>query len=255
MIGICNSDIRMNICYQLLKQHKECILIDDGNYIPIHLDMLILPMSGLKDDHTMTFKGVNMKVSSDFFDMVKPDGVIVTAQVNELLQNTKRKIIDLNDYEDFSISNARYTAEGVLFLLLDNTKKSLLDLEIDLIGYGRCGKIIYSLLKGLGCNVRVIRRVVDTKHADFISVDEYRYLKPKDIIINASRNNEIDDSMIRKMDDTLVINLVSNHIFNELLMKSRNSRVLHAGALPALMTPYSSARCLYETLFEVSYES
>lgn len=251
MIGICNADARMNLCYQLLKQQEDCILIDDGLYVPIHLDVLVLPMSGIKDDYSMTIKNVPVKLASNFFDMLKEDGIIITAQINEILKKLDKKIIDLNDHDYFSLSNARFTAEGVLFLLLDNTKKSLLDLEIDLIGYGQCGRIIYSMLKGLGCKVRVIRRKTEVNHPDFITVEEYHYLKPKEIIINASRTNEILDSMIRKMDETLVINLVSEHRFNELLMKTRNSRVLHAGPLPAMMTPYSSAYLLKETLLEV----
>ena len=103
MIGICNADMRMNLCYQLLKQHKDCILIDDGNYVPIYLDMLILPMSGLREDHTMTFKGVNMKLSDNFFDMVKEDGIIVTAQVTDSLRKLGKKIVDLNDYDQLYI--------------------------------------------------------------------------------------------------------------------------------------------------------
>ena len=89
---------------------------------------------------------------------------------------------------------------------------------------------------------------------EFISVDEYLGLKPSSIIINTSITNIIDDLMIRKMDENLIINLVRSAAFNEVLLRQRRCRIVHAGPLPAMFSPQSAAHVMQDTLMEILYE-
>ena len=163
-------------------------------------------------------------------------------------------MIDLNSYESFIHVNSKLTAEGVLYLLLDNTNQGLLDLKVDLIGYGNSGKAIYELLNKIGIEVRVIRRKVIEENMDFMSLDEYLTVKPYPVIINTSITNVIDDLMIRKMDENLIINIVRSATFNEILLRQRHCRIVHAGPLPAMFSPLSASNVLVKTLLELFYE-
>lgn len=254
MLGILNSDMRMNMVYQQVKDKIDCILLDDFTVLKMKFDAILLPMSGLKEDETMNIRGIDMKCPMDFFGMLKEDGVLICGNITKKLRELPYKIIDLNSYESFIYVNSKLTAEGVLYLLLDNTNQGLLDLKIDLIGYGNSGKAIYDLLKKIGIEVRVIRRKVIEENIDFISVDEYLLVKPRPIIINTSLTNIIDDLMMKKMDENLIINIVRSASFNEVLLRQRHCRIVHAGPLPAMFSPLSASNVLVKTLLELFYE-
>ncbi len=254
MLGIVNSDTRMYMTYQHLKKKIDCVLLDDFTVLGIKFDGIILPMSGMKDDETMILRGIEKKCPKEFFQMLKENGVLFCGNITQKLKELPYPLIDLNSYETFINANSKLTAEGVLFLLLDNTNKGLLDSQVDLIGYGHSGRAIYELLKKIGVHVRVIRRNVTDQHPDFISVEEYKMEKPNEVIINTSITNIIDDLMIKKMDENLIINLVRSSVFNEALLRQRYCRIVHAGPLPALFSSASAAHILEDTILEYLYE-
>lgn len=254
MLGIVNSDARMNMVYQQIKDKIDCILLDDFTVLKVKFDAILLPMSGLKDDDTMVVRGIEMKCPIEFFSMLKEDGMLICGNITKKIKDLPYKILDLNNYETFIRVNSKLTAEGVLFLLLDNTNQGLLDLKVDLIGYGHSGMEIYEILKKIGVEIRVIRRHLSEEKNGFITVETYQTLKPNPIIINTSITNIIDDLMIRKMDENLIINIVRNASFNEMLLRQRFCRIVHAGPLPALFSPMSASRVLVDTLIDILYE-
>lgn len=253
MLGICNSDTRMNLVYQQLKQKCDCILLDDFTPLGLKFDAIVLPMSGLKDDDTMIMRSVEMKCTADFFGMLKEDGFLICGTMTKKLKELPYKKINLNDLDYFIAANSKLTAEGVLYLILDHTQKGLLEIQVDLLGYGNSGKAIYELLKRVGVEVRVVRRVVEDENEDFITIDDYRKCKPHDVIINTSLTNYIDDIMIKKMDENLIINLVKLANINEILLRQRYCQIVHAGPLPAMFSPVSAAKILSDTITEVMY--
>ena len=255
MLGIVNSDTRMNLVYQQLKNKIDCILLDDFSVLKVRFDAILLPMSGLSDDDSMIVRGVEMKCPLEFFSMINENGVIISGNVTPRLKQLNMNIIDLNHYKDFIDINSKLTAEGVLYLLIDNTSKSLKDIDVDIIGYGHSGKAIYDILTKLEMNVRVIRREVFEKQPNFISVEQYSSLKPYPIIINTSLTNIIDDYMIKKMDENIIINLVRSASFNEILLRQRHCRMIHAGPLPDMFSYETAAKVIVNTLLGIFYEN
>lgn len=255
MLAILNSDSRMNMVYQSMKKRVDCMLLDDFTVLKMKFDAIVLPMSGLRDDFTMIVRGIEMKVPLEFFDMLKEDGYLICGSMTPKLKELPQHKIDLSTLDEFIQANSKLTAEGVLFLLLDNTHYGLLDLQVDLLGYGNSGKAIYEILRRLGVQVRVVRRNLHTEDANFITVEQYQHVKPNSVIINTSLTNIIDDLMIRKMDEHLILNLVRSASFNEALLRQRHSRVVHAGPLPAMFAPASAARVLEDALNEIYHEN
>lgn len=251
MLGIVNSDARMNMVYQKMKSQTECILLDDFSNLGIKFDAIVLPMSGLKDNDTMVIRGIEVHFPLEFLEMLKEDGVLIVGNMTKKTRELSPKKIYLNDYDQFIHANSKLTAEGVLFLLLDNSNYGLLDQAVDLIGYGHAGKAIYEILKRMGVPVRVIRRNVTDHLQEFVSVQEYQTLKPHPVIINTSIVNIIDDTMIKKMDENLIINIVGNQVFNEALLRARHCRIVHAGPLPAMFAARSAANVLVDVLQEI----
>ena len=255
MLGIVNSDARMNMVYQQLKNRINCVLLDDLSTLTLSFDAILLPMSGLKEDDTMNIRGIDVHCSEEFFSMLKEDGILICGNCTPKLKQLSYKLIDLNEIESFININSKLTAEGVLYLLIDNTNCSLDDLSVDLIGYGHSGHAIYEILRSLNVNARVIRREVKEKSSNFISVDEYMKCIPSKVIINTSITNIIDDLMMKKMDENLIINIVRSASFNEALLRQRHCRIVHAGPLPAIFASKSAADILTQTILEILYEN
>lgn len=62
---------------------------------------------------------------------------------------------NLLEDEIFAIDNAILTAEGALMLIIRGTNISIFRMKIAILGYGRLGKAISTLLKGLGVDFSI----------------------------------------------------------------------------------------------------
>ena len=94
MLAILNSDTRMNMVYQYLKNKMECILLDDFTILRMKFDAMVLPMSGWKEDGCMVIRGVDMKCPVEFFDMLKADGTIICGNMTPKIKELPFRKID-----------------------------------------------------------------------------------------------------------------------------------------------------------------
>lgn len=102
--------------------------------------------------------------------------------------------------ESFLIKNSLLTAQGVLKLIVENTDSSFFGTTAAVIGYGRCGKMISSVLKGIGMKVTVFsRRNSSVTQAYF---DGY-----------LSENISVINDVIGNFD--VIVNTVPHHIITE----------------------------------------
>lgn len=217
MIGIIKSDDRMQYAAEKLKQYDEVVCIDSLEKKYPMLDVLVLPMNGIKNNQLFMNNQFQI-IPDDFWENCKKTCRFFSATAN------LDKITDLTLNQNFNKANARLSAEGVLFLLIDNTNYSLEECEIDLLGYGSCGEAIYELLSKVGCKVRVVRRHKDMKHDSFITVDSWKKTALSTIIINTSITSWIDDEIIEKMNaKSLIINIATHLSFNEKAIQKRST--------------------------------
>lgn len=94
-----------------------------------------------------------------------PDQIIfyngMPAEFHQELIQRECILYNLSDFPEFSSTNSRLTAEGLLSEIIRYTPFSLQKTNILLIGYGRCGDAIGSLLSSIGAHVYVLEQ--DTK--------------------------------------------------------------------------------------------
>lgn len=244
MIGIIKSDDRMQYTAEKLKQYDEIVCIDSLEKKYPMLDVLVLPMNGIKNNQ-LIINNQFQRIPDSFWENCRSDCRFFSATASQ------DKITDLSLNHGFNKANARLSAEGVLFLLIDNTNYGLETCEIDLLGYGSCGEAIYDLLTKVGCKVRVVRRHKDLKHSSFISVDSWKKSTLSPIIINTSITNWIDEAMIEKMNEhTLIINIATHLSFDERAIQKKGARLIHAKALPSMIAPLSAGEILADAIIE-----
>lgn len=112
------------------------------------------------------------------------------------LNDMQKKILDAKNIthhnlltdEIFAMDNALLTAEGAIMLIIRGTNVSIFSMKIAILGYGRVGKAISNLLKGLGADFSIfsddytelsMARLLGKKTFELkSSIDDY------DVIIN-----------------------------------------------------------------------
>lgn len=100
-------------------------------------------------------------------------------------------VCDVAGDEIFTEENARLTAEGTLSYVMNSEEKSLSDMRVGIVGYGRIGRTLAELLLFFGARVTVITRRESVKlellfsGVDAILVPDAR-LSDFDVLVNTA---------------------------------------------------------------------
>ena len=92
------------------------------------------------------------------------------------------KIIDILEREELVVLNTIATAEGAIQIAMEQTIHTLHGSNILILGFGRVGKTVAYMLKGIGANVFIEAR----KEEDFAWMKVYGY---KPILLNKLQEN------------------------------------------------------------------
>ena len=82
-------------------------------------------------------------------------GYAIPKKDKERLLCRGARVYDAAEDEAFLSENARLTAEGALGYILTGSKKSVKDMKIGVVGYGRIGRYLVHMLLSMGASVRV----------------------------------------------------------------------------------------------------
>ena len=132
-----------------------------------------------------------------------------------------------------------------------------------MLGFGRIGKVLSNMLKGLGANVACEAR----KNSDLAWIKAYGYepiplstlrdnLNRFDIIINTIPFQILDEerlNLVKK--ESIIIDLASNPGgVDRRAAREKNLKVIWALSLPAKVAPLTSAEFIKETLYHALKE-
>lgn len=240
-IAIVNSDQRMQQVYFALSKEYETLLINEFTNFDrfCGADALVLPVKGVTSTGSLYANGKELVLPPSFWESFQDKPIFAGIPQDYLTQNFKQCKYYMQD-EHLKQRNARYTAEGILFLMIDNTSRCIQEQSVDVIGYGVCGKELVAWLQALKIPVRVIRRSC-TPQDGFLSVEEYRNEACSDIIINTSISQVIDrDLLCAWKKKPLIIDIATPDVIDYNTALQKGIRVIKAGNLPT-MVAYESA--------------
>lgn len=240
-IAIVNSDRRMQEVYFALSHEYETMLINEfTNFDRFDgADALVLPVKGVTSTGSIYSQGKEIVLPDNFWKHFYHKPVFVGIP-QPFVTSLPFVVHYYMQDEVLKQKNAMYTAEGVLFLLIDNTSLCIRDACVDVIGYGTCGKEIVKWLEGLGIRVRIIRRdcIEDDR---FLQVDTYRNVACGDVIINTSIASVLDKDVITSwISKPLIIDIATPDVIAYDVALKLGIRVIKAGNLPT-MVAYESA--------------
>ncbi len=126
-------------------------------------EVYLLPIPTTKDNKTIL--GTNIDIS-EVFKLADEFSLVVGYGIPKHLYNEESlpcPVYDLLYDEEFLTENARLTAEAALGIILTSTDRSIADMAVGIVGYGRIGKALARLLLCLGANVKIFTSTRSTR--------------------------------------------------------------------------------------------
>lgn len=182
----------------------------------------------------------------------------VSEKVKAVAREYGREVYDYFDCDILAEKNAYATAEGAIYLAMQNSKKTIHSSKCLVTGYGRIATYTARLLQCLGAQVTVLaRRELSREKA---SLDGYKAISPEmfcknaasfDIIFNTVPENIFKNKEVSRMSSRQkYIELASPpYGMDKKLTDVYNVEIIDGSALPSRYCPESAGRFIAEKLF------
>ena len=209
---------------------------------------VILPIPSSRNGKTVT--GTDEPLDA-MIENLKPKTLVVGYALPETvirrLEERGAVVVDVSEDEEFAEENAKLTAECTLSHIMTHSERSLSDLRIGIVGYGRIGRELSRMLLFLGSHVSVFTRKESTRlelifsGVDAVLVGEAD-LFSLDLLVNTAPASVFTRSQYENA-GCEVLELASG---NNLPYAKNLTRL---PSLPAKMLPQSSGRLYAEAIF------
>lgn len=171
---------------------------------------------------------------------------------------------DLLEQEELAVLNAIPTAEGAIQTAMENMKITLHDSNALIFGFGRIGKILAHMLRGIGANVFVAARKPDDlawiKSYGYHGLEYYQWdscLEQADVIFNTVPHRLLKGTHFKKTNPScIIIELASKPYGIDFdIAKEKGFDVILASSLPGKTAPVTAAKYIKETVYRIISES
>ncbi|MFU0833422.1 MAG: Dipicolinate synthase subunit A [Oscillospiraceae bacterium] len=235
---------------ETVRNHKNIILP-----LPVTSDGIHLKMDYSKEQ---------VILNDDFAKLLR-DKQVFGGKMEKLFQTSRLwDCINTHDFslrEEFAVKNAVPTAEGAIGIAIQEYPGTLNGSRCLVAGFGRIGKVLAWMLRGIGAMVTVSAR----KQADLAWICSYGYSAvltehvgegEYDIIFNTIPRQVFSHSVLRKMQyRPLLIDLASLPGGVDLQAADEfGIRVIQALSLPGKVAPKAAGEIIKETIFNILKE-
>ncbi|MDD6483481.1 MAG: dipicolinate synthase subunit DpsA [Clostridiales bacterium] len=231
-------------------------------------DIVVLPIPITYDGCNINMPYCDFPLSTEeFLDAINPSALVFGGQFKPdfaaALEDMGVKYCDLLRREELAIKNAVPTAEGAIKIAIEETPITLHGSRCLVAGYGRIGKILASMLAGLGANVYVEAR----KYADLAMIEGHGYvplplsdLRERigdfDIIFNTVPHLIFDREILSlTASGALIIDLASKPGGVDFMGAGElGVKVIWALSLPGKIAPVTSGMIIKDTIMNILKE-
>lgn len=152
-------------------------------------DVLLLPVRGIDRDGYAVVGEVRFPMENVMRELSR-DAIVITGLQTDYLKKCSRsgrRILCYFEDEAVHKQNAALTAEGILYLMLKETTKSIFSQTVDLVGFGYVGKAAHELLKKMEISHRIVDKLPQmyTDGSQIIDMESWQNMEPAGIIINS----------------------------------------------------------------------
>lgn len=211
---ISHSQVQAELADALSKRGKSCELVSFKNDVSVkerlkEYSTIIFPFPSKKENLPFINSMGDMKDLYDKNQLVV--GGLLSDEIKNSLNKNGVKFYDYFEYEPYVLKNAYITSQAAVRLLLENTKDFIVSDKVLITGFGRIGKSLAMMLRGLGMKVFISARSdVALSEAASMGFDFFRLSQLKgtvfyyDYIFNTVPHIIFDENDIRHMRDSTV---------------------------------------------------
>lgn len=224
-----------------------------------------IPLSSDRKNLSAPFSRNNIDLD-EFISEIKGKHLIagnISTNIKEKLDENNIQVTDILKREEFIVLNAIATAEGTIQIAMEETQRTIHGTKILVMGFGRVGKVLSNMLKGIGAEVYCEAR----KNEDLAWIKAYGYnpvhlndlnenLNKFDIVINTIPFQILDKERLDLLkEDVVIIDLASNPGgVDRRVAREKGIKVIWALSLPGKVAPLTSAEFIKEALYHVLKE-
>lgn len=277
VFGILGGDLRYKFLYEMLKKENYNVFSYRNKHIEKDkifnnlddflnkIDILITPIPFTKDNKTvfnidietieidtLINKIIGSKINS-FLGGLLPNNIIDKLQINNI------KTLDFLSDNSIAILNAIPTAEGAIQTAMEQSFKTIFNSNSLVLGYGRCGKILSNMLKGIGANVDVSYRKEEDcsyiKAYGLNAVNLYEvknFIEKYDFIFNTIPFEILNKDLLKKVNkNVIIIDLASapgGVDYN--YAREININAIYCPSLPGRVAPYNASQILKDKILK-----
>lgn len=231
-------------------------------------DVVIGPIPCSNDNELINAPFNSEKIYiNEVFKCINKNQLFVAGRISEkivhLAQVYNIYTVDMLEREEMAVLNAIPTAEGAIQIAMEEMPITIHNCNALVLGYGRIGKTLASILHGIGANVYVEAR----KYSDLAWIKTFGYnpvslselpkaVKGMDVIFNTIPNIILNNEVLKAIDtDCLIIDLASKPggvDFDK--AKEIGLKAIWALSLPGKVAPVTAAEFIKDTVFNIIEE-
>lgn len=221
-------------------------------------DAFIMPLPCSRDGSLLNapFSGDEIKLT-DIHRLA--NGKPVFCGMKSFLPACFESVYDYSLREEFAVENAVPTAEGAIELAMREYEGTINSSECLVAGYGRIGRILADMLKGIGAKVTVSARKLRDRAfiraAGMKDLDTSELTGRYDIIFNTVPHLVFDAQTLARTSPELVIDLASAPGGVDFEGAQRLSiKAIHALSLPGKAAPAASGIIIKNAVYNIIRE-
>ncbi len=231
---------------------------------------LIAPIPITKENDYINMNE-NFKISvNDLFNSMNNHNVdiliggVISDKLKERAIESGIKSTDLFSLEEVAINNAIPTAEGAIMTAIQESDRVLFKSRILVLGFGRCGKVLSNMLKGIGADVCISYRkksdkaYINSINCTPVNINEYeRALAQYDFIFNTIPSQILNREALKRIrKDTVIIDIAqAPGGVDYSYARKLNLKALYCPGLPGRVAPYSAAQILKTSIIDIALDS
>lgn len=171
---------------------------------------------------------------------------------------------DLFSLEEVAINNAIPTAEGAIMTAIKESDKVLFKSRVLVMGFGRCGKVLSNMLKGIGADVSVTYRkkrdeaYIYSLNCTPVNINEIdKTIASYDFIFNSIPALILNKELLKRIrKDTIIIDIAqAPGGIDYSYARKLNLKALYCPGLPGRVAPYTAACILKAAIIDIVLDS
>lgn len=225
--------------------------------------VVIFPMSSSDPNGNIKTLDDNchIQLTVSVAELIPPGTLVIIGFARDFMRNWaikyRWKLIEIGEMDSFAILNAIPSAEGAIQIAMERLPITIHDSNSFVLGFGRLGKTIARMLRGIGAHTTVVARkrsdlarAFEMGYRPLVFTQLQQHMSEADVIFNTVPALILDEKMLVTMKkDVLIVDLASAPGGTDFVAANKlGINAVLAPGLPGIVAPKTSGKILAQVI-------